>query len=1273
MFAAGAAGRCDADLRVVWEGVPSRLAAGETFQARVNLENVANQALANVRLTNTVPAGWSVMALTTTVGTVTYDSGTISGGFGILPAGGRVSVDLVVRADLAQEGLMVARGFSDSAELSLVNNEARTVVTAVPATLTVLDAGRSEGGIGERLVLSVPVRLSAPVSRTVSVDYVIGPPRPGTGKQLAAVGVDYEAVSGRLEFLPGEVEKLVPVVLLGDPFYELDEVFGLVLSNPVGAALEGLLPVLTIVNDDAIPQVSIGNARTEEGDSGTKDLVFPVTMTGLAGVDLDIVWATTNETARSPFDFTGGTGTVVIAAGTTSTEVRIPIVGDSLEEPNEYFTLGVAAGPASGAGVTFGKATAVGTIRNDDRTAGVLAGFEWITPPTAVSGEPFGAQLRAVDGRGGVISNFNGVVALAGIPSVGAAGNGLPSQLLITEIETRTTDAVEFQNVSTGDLDIGGWRVSFYDHARWPLPRGTFVVPVGTVVAAGAVFRIQEGSSAPNAFPRFSLGQPLDWGVDRTESILTTRPIAVLLQDASGSLRDFFAASGAEPGQIDIPISVDASQWPGFPLGGINVLTPNSQTYQRVGWWNQRGADAWERAVATLPGQNGRMRVPFVDSRLSVVAPPVLATFTDGAWVGTLNLNPPRGRTRLLADDGSGRVGVSGDILFEGPGDLKITSYQAAHPYVIRQGEISLRVVVTNGAPREAAGVFVDLPLDGELGINPQTITLMRSSQGTVTFLPASQPTRPKATIQANVGTLAAGAVVTIEFTARPNTLAGRALMTLTAEARRAGGVGGAGVDWAELPLEVVDGLVQERSGRLAWWRAEQNASDALGRYDGMAAGVSYGRRFDQRTFVFDGQQSVVEAPSGAGFRINSNTGVSLSAWVRPRPGSKDRQVVFEISGGTNGVPVVFLLRNGKPSLEWNGNWFGAENSIPELRDGEWHYVTWTLSPVQGSVGVRIDRSYSFLITASPLGDVSSAGGGSFLIGRGTAGDGFDGEMDELVLFGAAQPSGGQHLQDHAAGALGQSLSDTRLTLTRLAVPSAPITVGRPYTLMMAVTNLGPLGMTNIDFRWQNHTSAVVAEIRRDGVLLPSTKTGNVDDADLGAFAAGQGSLVTVTFRVNRDITQLSSLVTLSAGLRDRIATAGFTASVLVDPDGDGIPSSWETAYGLDPGDPVDALQDRDGDGFGARAEYDAGTDPMSATSFPSVSWRTGEGGTLVLQVQTTADRDYRLERTVTLRGPAGWELLERRAGTGEILEFVIPAVPDVDQSYYQVKPVPLW
>lgn len=1274
LFAAGAAGRCDADLRLSWEGVPGTLAVGESFLARLVVENVGNQPLAPVTLTNTVPAGWTVTALTTSVGTVTWNAGTVTGELGILPAGAQVTVDLMIQANAVQEGSLTARGYSPTAELSLANNMAQAWLVVIPLTVSVLDAVRMEGGLGERLILPVPVRLSAPVSRTVSVEYVTGPPRPGTGQLPAVAGVDFEPVAGRLEFAPGEVEKTVPIVVLGDPFYETDEVFGLILSNPVGMTIEGLLPVLTILNDDALPRVSVADVRIVEGNSGTQDLVFPVTMVGLAAMDIEIAWATTNETARSPFDFAGGTGTVVIPAGMTTGEIRIPVVGDSVEEPNEYFTLRLSASPTSTVPVAFGKSVAVGTVLNDDQSTGVVRSFEWVTPPEAVAGQPFGAQLRAVDGRGAVVSNFNGVVALAGYPSLAASGNGMPSQLLITEVDTRTTDSVEFQNVSSGDLDISGWRVSFYDHTRWPVPRGTFVIPAGTVIGAGSLFSIREGSQFPNAFPRFGLGYNLDWGVDRADSILTTRPAAVMLQDASGTLRDFFASSGAEPGQIDIPLTVEASDWPGFPLGGIQVQTATGQTYQRVGWRDQRGERGWERTAATILAQNNRIRVPFVDGRLVAVAPPVLATFSDGAWVGTLTVNPPAGSVRLLADDGSGRLGVSGGIAFTAPGELRIASFESATPFVVRNGELSFRVVVTNGASAPASGVMLEIPLDGELGLgfNPGRFPVLNSSQGTVSFVSANPPSRPRSSILANIGTVVPGGLVTVEVVARTATMPVRIPLTMVAEVRRTGGVSGAGVDWAELPLEVVDGLVQGRTGRLAWWRAESDARDTMGAFNGVASGVSYVRRFDQQAFSFDGDQAVVEVAAGAGLKVSASAGLTLGAWVRPRPGQRERQVVFELSGGTNGVGVTFLLRNGKPSIEWDGQWIGMEVGVPDLRDDDWHYVTWTLSPAQSALVVRIDRGSSYAAPTGVLVDVSKAGGGPVRIGRGASGGGFDGEIDEVVVYGSAQANG-LHLEDHAAGALGQAVSDARVALTRQVTPVPPITVGRPYTLTLAVTNHGPLRIPNLDLRWQNHTSAILSEIRRDGVLVSSTKVSDVDEADLGAFEVGQVSRLTITFRVNRDITQLSSLLTLFAGLRDRVSLVSFVANVLADPDGDGLPSSWELAHGLDPANPVDALLDRDGDGFGARAEYDAGTDPTLSGSFPSVVWTVTEGGALVLRVQTTADRDYRLERTITLRGPAGWELLERRPGTGDVLEFVLPVTLDADQSYYQVRPVPLW
>jgi YD repeat-containing protein len=55
---------------------------------------------------------------------------------------------------------------------------------------------------------------------------------------------------------------------------------------------------------------------------------------------------------------------------------------------------------------------------------------------------------------------------------------------------------------------------------------------------------------------------------------------------------------------------------------------------------------------------------------------------------------------------------------------------------------------------------------------------------------------------------------------------------------------------------------------------------------------------------------------------------------------------------------------------------------------------------------------------------------------------------------------------------------------------------------------------------------------------------------------------------------------------------SGFSKSPLIDTDGDGIPDSWETQYGMNPANPSDALNDMDGDGLINLQEYQKGTRP---------------------------------------------------------------------------------
>jgi hypothetical protein len=108
-------------------------------------------------------------------------------------------------------------------------------------------------------------------------------------------------------------------------------------------------------------------------------------------------------------------------------------------------------------------------------------------------------------------------------------------------------------------------------------------------------------------------------------------------------------------------------------------------------------------------------------------------------------------------------------------------------------------------------------------------------------------------------------------------------------------------------------------------------------------------------------------------------------------------------------------------------------------------------------------------------------------------------------------------------------------------------------------------------------------------------------------------------------------------------ATPGTTIAN-PDPDGDGIPSDWETANGLNPNDPNDANEDDDHDGLTNWEEYLAGTNPQSAASFLAFSSVTASPGVVNLNFIRTANRSYTIQYAVTPTGP--WQKLTDVAAT---------------------------
>lgn len=122
-----------------------------------------------------------------------------------------------------------------------------------------------------------------------------------------------------------------------------------------GLALNGGAPAV-------MPTISVADATVMEGDGGSSDLAFVVTLSAASSSAVTVAYATANGTATAGSDYAAKTGTLTFAAGETSKIVHVAVTGDTAVEANETVKLDLSA--ASGA--TINDGAAVGTIVNDD-------------------------------------------------------------------------------------------------------------------------------------------------------------------------------------------------------------------------------------------------------------------------------------------------------------------------------------------------------------------------------------------------------------------------------------------------------------------------------------------------------------------------------------------------------------------------------------------------------------------------------------------------------------------------------------------------------------------------------------------------------------------------------------------------------------------------------------------------------------------------------------------------------------------------------------------
>jgi CSLREA domain-containing protein len=110
------------------------------------------------------------------------------------------------------------------------------------------------------------------------------------------------------------------------------------------------------------PQMRISNARVREGNSGTKNINFTVSLSAPSVQTVSVFFATANSTASTPSDYTAVSGTRTFNPGQTAKTISVAVKGDTRQEPNETFKVNLS----SATNATIADGVGVGTIVNND-------------------------------------------------------------------------------------------------------------------------------------------------------------------------------------------------------------------------------------------------------------------------------------------------------------------------------------------------------------------------------------------------------------------------------------------------------------------------------------------------------------------------------------------------------------------------------------------------------------------------------------------------------------------------------------------------------------------------------------------------------------------------------------------------------------------------------------------------------------------------------------------------------------------------------------------
>jgi len=286
-------------------------------------------------------------------------------------------------------------------------------------TIDVADIQVNEGDAGTtQAVFTATLSQAA----TTAVTFDVKTDEFAPGPISATQGLDFEdtRLTGiRIE--PGQTSVQFSIPIYGDTLVEDDERVLVMVSNVTAAAIGDIFARAIIVDDDGVQPsatLSITDASLAEGNAGQAPMAFEATLSAPLAQDVTFSVSTADITATAGQDYVAPTpGVLRIPAGQVRLSVPVQVIGDSLDEADEVFSLRIE----NPTGATVADGFAYGRILDDDGSAS--------TPPLVARDDRFVVLEQGGGVRLSVVANdavdtarlAGGSLALATSPQGGSA------------------------------------------------------------------------------------------------------------------------------------------------------------------------------------------------------------------------------------------------------------------------------------------------------------------------------------------------------------------------------------------------------------------------------------------------------------------------------------------------------------------------------------------------------------------------------------------------------------------------------------------------------------------------------------------------------------------------------------------------------------------------------------------------------------------------------------------------------------------------------------